>query len=383
MRTRIDTRHRRTVAGALATIGCAVLLGLTGCGDDATEGSSDELQAFYDTLREQAGAFDYVEGEYLDDYSDANFYALAFYARVGVELEDAAYLQRADEIHDYNLSVLQRANSDPGWSAEHLEEVLYAALGLIEHAAATGETDAIATVDTFIDLSNFLVGVYDNYLDVSLGEYAADTYGPTSITGGLALLNLQYAKYLDTPRTQDRIDAAVEIVQTIDEQAFDGQRYLFRPGEDKLFLYPNSIMILVLNRLYELTGDRAYLERAETAFEGVAPLRDAEHGFYRSPYSAEYMGAQTDEYSTLSSQNYFNLALLLLYQNTGKEIYLQRVREILTFLRLNLYDDEQGRLLHHWIDGHIAQPDDPEYFCSGCNLQFLYIVWYLKSVVGA
>ena len=383
MSTRIETDHRRTVLGALATIGCAVLLGLTGCGDDTTEGSSDELQAFYDTLREQAGAFDYVEGEYLDDYSDANFYALAFYARVGVELEDAAYLQRADEIHDYNLSVLQRANNDPGWSAEHLEEVLYAALGLIEHAAATGETDAIATVDTFIDLSNFLVGVYDNYLDVSLGEYAADTYGPTSITGGLALLNLQYAKYLDTPRTQDRIDAAVEIVQTIDEQAFDGQRYLFRPGEDKLFLYPNSIMILVLNRLYELTGDRAYLERAETAFEGVAPLRDAEHGFYRSPYSAEYMGAQTDEYSTLSSQNYFNLALLLLYQNTGKEIYLQRVREILTFLRLNLYDDEQGRLLHHWIDGHIAQPDDPEYFCSGCNLQFLYIVWYLKSVVGA
>ena len=76
MRTRIDTRHRRTVAGALAMIGCAVLLGLTGCGDDATEGSSDELQAFYDTLRGKAGAFDYVEGEYLDDYSDANFYAL-------------------------------------------------------------------------------------------------------------------------------------------------------------------------------------------------------------------------------------------------------------------------------------------------------------------
>jgi uncharacterized protein YyaL (SSP411 family) len=379
MSTRIETHPRRTVAGALATIGCAVLLGLTGCSE---EGSTDELQAFYDTLRGRAEAFDYVEGEWRDDYSDANFYGLAFYARVGVELEDPVYLERASEIHDFDLSVLQRATTDLDWTVDHLEEVLYAALGLIEHASATGETDAIATLDTFIDLSNLLVESYDNYLDVSLGEYAADTYGPTSITGGLALLNLQYAKYLDTPRTQDRIDAAVEIVQAIDEQAFDGQRYLFRPGEDKLFLYPNSIMILVLCRLYELTGDRDYLQHAETAFEGVAPLRH-ERGFYRSPYSAEYMGAKTDEYSTLSSQNYFNLGLLLLYQNTGKELYLERFEEILTFLRLNLYDDMQGRLLHHWIDGHIAQPDDPEYFCSGCNLQFLYVVWYLKSVVGA
>jgi uncharacterized protein YyaL (SSP411 family) len=360
-------------------IGCALLLGLTGCSEEST----DELQTFYDTLRERAEAFDLVEGEYLDDYSDANFYGLAFYARAGVELEDPAYLQRAQEIHDYDLSVLERATRDLDWTVENLEEVLYAALGLIEHAAATGETDAIDTVDNFIDLANVLLGTFDNYLDVELGEYAAATYGPTSLTGGLALLNLQYAKYLDTARTQDRIDAAVEIVQAIDEQAFDGQRYLFRPGEDKLFLYPNSIMILVLNRLYELTGDSGYLERAEKAFEGVAPLRDAAHGFYRSPYSAEYMGAQTDEYSTLSSQNYFNLALLLLYQNTGKELYLERFEEVVSFLRLNLYDDAQGRILHHWIDGHIAHPDDLEYFCSGCNHQFLYVVWYLKSVVGA
>jgi hypothetical protein len=380
MSTQTDTHRRRRAVAALVTVGCAALLGLTGCNE---EGSADELQAFYDTLRERSEAFEYDRGEYLDDYSDANFYGLAFYSRAGVELEDAAYLQRASEIHDYDLSVLDHATRDIDWTVENLEEVLYAALGLIEHASATGETDAIATLDNFIDLSNVLVGSYDNYLDVDLGEYAAATYGPTSLTGGLALLNLQYAKYLDTPRTQDRIDAAAEMVQAIDEQAFDGQRYLFRPGEDKLYLYPNSIMILVLNRLYELTGDNDYLERAEKAFEGVAPLRDEELGFYRSPYSAEYMGAQTDEYSTLSSQNYFNLALLLLYQNTGNDLYLERVREILTFLRVHLYDDAQGRILHHWIDGHIAHPDDPEYFCSGCNLQFLYVVWYLKSVVGA
>jgi hypothetical protein len=108
-----------------------------------------------------------------------------------------------------------------------------------------------------------------------------------------------------------------------------------------------------------------------------------ELGFYRSPYSADEMGAETDEYSTLSSQNYLALGLLLLYQRTATELYLTRAREVLDFVRLHLHDPTQDRLLHHWIDGHIAEPGDPSYFCSGCNLQFLYVVWYLREEVGA
>ncbi|MCA9564244.1 MAG: hypothetical protein KC561_12185, partial [Myxococcales bacterium] len=106
-------------------------------------------------------------------------------------------------------------------------------------------------------------------------------------------------------------------------------------------------------------------------------------GNFRSPYSAEYMGAQTDDYSTLSSQNYLALALTLLYQQSGREEYLDAVRGILDFTREWLYDSEQHRILHHWMDGAIAQPDHPEYFCSGCNLQTLYVIWYLyREVLG-
>ncbi len=39
-------------------------------------------------------------------------------------------------------------------------------------------------------------------------------------------------------------------------------------------------------------------------------------------------------------------------------------------------------LLHHWIDGRIAHPDDPDYFCSGCNLQTLYVLRYLQEELG-
>ena len=28
------------------------------------------------------------------------------------------------------------------------------------------------------------------------------------------------------------------------------------------------------------------------------------------------------------------------------------------------------------MDGNIAVPEDPEFFCSGCNLQLLYVLWY-------
>jgi len=34
------------------------------------------------------------------------------------------------------------------------------------------------------------------------------------------------------------------------------------------------------------------------------------------------------------------------------------------------------------MDGRIALPEDREYFCSGCNLQFLYVLWYLQARVA-
>jgi len=54
---------------------------------------------------------------------------------------------------------------------------------------------------------------------------------------------------------------------------------------------------------------------------------------------------------------------------------------VLDFSRERLYDADQGHMLHHWMDGRIAQPDDLSYWCSGCNMQFVYVVWYLRTRV--
>jgi len=39
-------------------------------------------------------------------------------------------------------------------------------------------------------------------------------------------------------------------------------------------------------------------------------------------------------------------------------------------------------LLHHVVDGRLANASDPTLFCSGCNLQALYVLGYRRSLAG-
>jgi len=47
-----------------------------------------------------------------------------------------------------------------------------------------------------------------------------------------------------------------------------------------------------------------------------------------------------------------------------------------------LPDAAHPGVLHHWMDGRLALPSDPEFFCSGCNLQLLYVMWYRQSRIA-
>ncbi|MFC1889503.1 hypothetical protein ACFL4G_07080 [Thermodesulfobacteriota bacterium] len=337
------------------------------------------LGNFYLSLQQDALDFAFDDGEWLEDFGDAAAFGPAFYARAGFGSNREDYIAIARVARDYDLRTIERAAGGLFWYMNNIEEVFMAMMGFIEYAGVSGEHDLVATLDNLICTTDLIVWLFGDYVNGSVGEFAADLFGPTAITAGIALIYLQYSTYLDTPAVQRRVDRAVSILDAIDEQAFDVDHYRFDPDEDRLFLYPNAIMILVLNRLYELTGERHYLDRAELVYDGIQPLRIAGLGFYRSPYSQEYQGAQSDEYSTLSSQNYLALGLMLTYRNTGDDRYLADVLSILDHVNALLYDAREGKILHHWIDGRAALPDDPDYFCSGCNLQTLYILWYLQE----
>jgi hypothetical protein len=342
-----------------------------------------DLADFERELALASGAFRVEDGEWLEDYGDAPFYALAFFARAGEEEDDGGYRMRAAETRAHNLAVVADGIADTEYYLANLEEVLMAGLGLLEQIDATGDRSDLDMIDALVDATNGLLRLFGNYLPngADVGSFALETYGPTTLTAAVALLNLQYAKYLpDTDEAESRIATARTIVEAIDRRAFDGTRYMFEPERDRLYLYPNVMMMLVSTRLFEITGERAYLARAEAIAAAIAPLEDPERGGYRSPYSAEAQGAQTDDYSTLSSQNYLSLALILLFEHTGDRTYFDEAVSVLDFIRTKLYSREDGRLLHHWMDGRIAQPEDPSYFCSGCNFQFLYVMWHLRRV---
>lgn len=129
---------------------------------------------------------------------------------------------------------------------------------------------------------------------------------------------------------------------------------------------------------YEATEDTRYLERARATFENIQPLKDPRQGNYRSPYSAASAGARTEDYSSLSSQLYLITALCLLYESTGQAHYEREARSVLRFVCTHLRDD--GRLVHHWIDDRPVGPSESVYYCSGCNFQALYVMWYMTHL---
>ena len=87
------------------------------------------------------------------------------------------------------------------------------------------------------------------------------------------------------------------------------------------------------------------------------------------------MGATDDDYTTHSSQNYLMLALIVAFQVSGDEQYLQEIDILLGFLENRLLIGDQ--ILHHWMDGRAAAEPDPYIYCLGCNVQTLFILYQL------
>ena len=365
---------------ALLSIVCiGSSLSLTGCSDDP--------QPVDNTLK---GAIDrhlwnnyYHDGEWDLDFEDSVFYGPAYYIREGLKQNRQEYIDRAKEAVATDAGYVDKAISDTFiYLPDHFEEVLFALLALIEYTHATGDLKYLEQIDKCLGFINTIVqSVYNDYLEVDdVDNYYGDTYGPTVNTSVVLLLNLQYAVLLDTDKKGEMIARAEDLFQAIDEKAWNGEFYLFKPEEpDKLFLYPNIVQILCHARMYQATNDSAHLERAESVFQAIQPLKMDYRPGYRSPYSAEYMGATTDDYTTFSSQNYTIFALALLAQITNKQTYHEEVQALVGFINDYLFVPEDGKVYHHWMDGHLAVPDDPEYYCSGCSLQLLYLLWWVDA----
>jgi hypothetical protein len=321
-------------------------------------------------------------GDWPGDLGDANYYGEGFFLRYGSASGNSLQLSLATDTESFDEALIDRSLQDLGGLLDKLEDVMMASFGLIEGTTAGPlESGHVERVERVIDVLNSLSGVYDYYpeKDVPSTGFGLTTYGPSAINGGLALLNLEWAIVADDATQQRRIGTARTILEAGRQKGFDEKTgyYRFSNTRSGLDLYPNVVQMIAHLRLHQLTGESLYLNRAIDLHRAIQPLQVKGEGRYRSPYSAEAMGAKTDDYTTLSSQNYTLIALALLYRATGDPAYKQEVIAILQFLRTHLL--QEGRVLHHWMDGRAALPQDKEYYCSGCNLQLLYVIWRLEE----
>jgi len=387
-----------------------------GCSSNSEGLPAFEQQQFYLALQDCAAKFLDVSGQWMEDFDDGAFYGPAFFAWAGKTEGNQDYLDLAAAAETRNLGVIRTANLLTG----DVNLIVMAALGTVEYMAATGEREGLSDLDGLVSNMIDLVGSFGWYVtpDLSPG-YAMETYGPTAINGLMVLLPLQRALQLEGADHKSTIDFAEKVLARIDERSWNGKYYEFDDGVSRpgLYLYPNITMIILNARLFQLTKTASYRARALDVYNGMQPLKVtlqsglAAPGRYRSPYSAEHMGATTDDYSTLSSQNYLMLSLMLLYQLSGDVAFIKEADSVLGFLndflwgqscltdihlvecdpacdtdqaclKMSCFDDScHCGVLHHWMDGRLAQPADPEFFCSGCNLQLLYIMWYRQNML--
>ena len=320
-----------------------------------------------------------VDGDWPGDYGDANHYGPGFFFRYGEAAGNSAQIQLAEELHAHNVFLVDDAIESPVRLLEDPENLLMSGFGLIEAYARSTDPTNGQRIRNFLDLIDIFMEDFDYY-----PESFDIIYGPTTINGALALLNLEFAMAARDHGVDasDRVDKAEEIIASGAAIAYGDALGYYRlaQGEDSLYLYPNIMQILAHIRAFQLTDDSAYLDRACALHASIQPLKVEGEGRYRSPYSAAVMGASSDDYTTLSSQNYATLALALLFQVTREQRFRQEVVDILAFIETHLL--LEGRALHHWIDGEIARPTDPEYYCTGCNLQLLYVIWRLEEMLA-
>jgi hypothetical protein len=375
--------------------------------------------ALRDSLTLDARGLSFDNGDWLEDLGDAPFFGLAWLARRA----EAGPLPPVDAARLEPSLARARLLLASDLLSGDLQEKVMAALGVIEHVASSRDRRDVVALDAFLDRLDHLVVALGDYLEgVGDTSWAVATYGPTAVTALVALVHAQYALYVQGDRARDHQDRAIALEQRITDRALsdlvDGatsrssRGYAVGPGQATLDLYPNVSMMLLEARLFRLTRNETYRLQARALYAAIQPLKLSDApARYASPYAAASLRAKTPAVATLSSQNYLALALMLLFEITGDRRFCDEADRVLDAIETMrgpwcLADIHTGActpacsggaacvgtacaadrcttgLLHHVVDGRLANAGDPTVFCAGCNLQTLYVLGYRRALAN-
>lgn len=415
------------VVGRAAALGfVALTAAAAACSDDppvdvpVRAAPPSRHQALVLALTDDAHAFAFANGDWAEDLGDAPFYGLAWLSRRAASGNlDADGLARRDAALARAMTLLE-GNLLEG----DVQDKVMAALGVIEYVGASRDRSVVPALDDFVDRLDSLTRTLGDYIEAGADRsWALRTYGPTAVTALVALVQAQYALLVGGERAQGRIDRVLAIDAKIRERALTdlsdvatGRRsrgYAFAPGQPGLSDYPNLAMLLLKARLFRLTKREEFRLEARAVYVALQPLKLADApARYSSPYAKASLGIDTRDLSTLSSQNYLTLGLLLLFEITGDQRFVDEADRMLDGIAAmrgpwcasDVHDPSACApacaageacmasacaadrcttgLLHHVVNGRLALPEDGTLFCSGCNLQTLYVAGYRRALAG-
>ena len=294
----------------------------------------------------------------------------------------ARHKERAEKALVFNTERVAAASKDLAGAMKDLEHVAMALLGLLESGQFLDTTTYVEAAEPLLDVVDKFSRSLGDYLEISAGEFAVASYGPTSVSSLIALAHLELALGWPEREGAKHVERAQQVLEHIEAKAWDEGRkiYRFATGDERLMLYPNATLMLAHARAFQLTGEVRHRERVEALYEGIQPLRAATGDHFHSPYSREEADAVDEDYATLSSQNYLSMALWIAWGGTADQRFIDELDRVLGWVEGHLFVD--GVLKHHWVNGRVANEEDQYDFCSGCNLQTLYILKIVEAGAG-
>lgn len=307
-------------------------------------------------------------GDFAYDYGDAPGYATRVLLDGGDRTIAPQIIQREERLLSWPRP---RDFGEISFGADAL-------LAAIDHPDATDAAAAQRSLRRYVLLSGglaFLDRYYFDWLDwfTNGGGFAN---GPTVLGAQVAATHLRLAEQSADQSVMGLIHPLAvgrALIDGAGRQAWDAGRQVYRarPEDDTVWLLPNVMMIADLLQAQRLTGDAAYMTRAEEVAVGLNALWDDARGTYFA--SSTQMG--DDAYESLSTNTYAALALLRLFATTQKPAHRERALRVFDFITHDLYAD--GIFYHHLARGRRATGD---IWCSGCNWRMLSALMELDRV---
>ncbi len=192
-------------------------------------------------------------------------------------------------------------------------------------------------------LSMFFSGVRIGSACISLfpGFFTPFVRDKASAFGLIGYMNLTAAQASGDNTQKDAfIHKGISLIEKANSRCWDEGESLYRYSS--LMDWPQQTMMMALIKAYGVTGDKKYLDQALLVFDTLdRRCRDTIRGGYSGHPDPDTKG--------LSGNNNMAWILLDLHEATGDKRYLEEAESLLGWiLSEDLYDREKGLVCHHY-----------------------------------